>query len=282
MIALNEQHLIRACLESARAVVDEIIVGLDRRTRDRTPTIARRFGAKIIDVDWRDDFSYARNTVFDAATGDWLLVLDADDRLTPAGAEVIRCISRAADALVSRDVTALVFELQELALDGTDLGRWIGSARLFRASAGLRYSGRVHEEVVQNSQWAVLFDGPHIAHLGSDPLLREQRGKDERNMRLLELSLRDDPDHAGTHYNLARECSFAGDTAAAITHAQAALRANELAPFTQRTRLLPGVVTVLRELVATGSADWHGAVVGRASGSNAPDPNAYMRAMRHH
>lgn len=78
MIVKNEEkHLVR-CLRSVRDIVDEIIV-VDTGSTDRTKDIAKVFGAKVLDFPWTGDFSEARNHSLEQATGDWILILDADE-----------------------------------------------------------------------------------------------------------------------------------------------------------------------------------------------------------
>jgi glycosyltransferase involved in cell wall biosynthesis len=58
--------------------VDEIIV-VDTGSTDKTKEIATLFGAKVFDFPWTGDFSAARNHSLAQATGDWILVLDANE-----------------------------------------------------------------------------------------------------------------------------------------------------------------------------------------------------------
>ncbi|PKN18022.1 MAG: hypothetical protein CVU71_10890 [Deltaproteobacteria bacterium HGW-Deltaproteobacteria-6] len=82
MIVKNEEkHLVR-CLKSVRDVVDEIIM-VDTGSTDRTIDIGKIFGAKIFEFPWTGDFSAARNESLKYATGDWILILDADEVLSP-------------------------------------------------------------------------------------------------------------------------------------------------------------------------------------------------------
>lgn len=80
MIVRNEAAVLADCLRSVRAIADEIVIG-DTGSTDDTKAIAQAHGARIIDVPWRDDFAWARNQVLAAATGDWLLHMDADEVL---------------------------------------------------------------------------------------------------------------------------------------------------------------------------------------------------------
>jgi glycosyltransferase involved in cell wall biosynthesis len=83
MIVRDEEHNLGACLKSAADLVDEIVV-VDTGSTDRTREIARRFGARVFDVAWVDDFSAARNESLRHATGDWIFTVDADDRIDAA------------------------------------------------------------------------------------------------------------------------------------------------------------------------------------------------------
>lgn len=82
MIVRNEEHFLEACLTSIRDVVHEIVVG-DTGSTDRTPEIARDFGARLYHISWEDDFSAARNQILALAKGAWILSIDADERLHP-------------------------------------------------------------------------------------------------------------------------------------------------------------------------------------------------------
>ena len=81
-IAKNEEASLPKCLSSVKDVVDEIVV-LDTGSSDRTREIAQKFGAKVHDFQWCDDFAAARNEALKYVTGDWVLVLDADEAIAP-------------------------------------------------------------------------------------------------------------------------------------------------------------------------------------------------------
>jgi tetratricopeptide (TPR) repeat protein len=78
IIAKNEKEHLARCLNSAKPIVDEIIV-VDTGSTDETKDIATAFGAMVFDFEWADDFSKARNFALSKASGDWILVLDADE-----------------------------------------------------------------------------------------------------------------------------------------------------------------------------------------------------------
>ncbi|WP_028552050.1 glycosyltransferase [Paenibacillus sp. UNC451MF] len=80
MIVKNEEDTISNCLSSIADAVDEIII-VDTGSTDRTKAIVSEFTDKIIDFEWIDDFAAARNFAFQQATKEYILWLDADDKL---------------------------------------------------------------------------------------------------------------------------------------------------------------------------------------------------------
>lgn len=81
IITLNAVSQLEDCLKSAR-FADEIIV-VDSGSSDGTPALAERYGARVIQQDWLG-FGPQKQFAVDAATHDWVLCLDADERVSPA------------------------------------------------------------------------------------------------------------------------------------------------------------------------------------------------------
>ena len=78
MIVKDEESMLANCLKSVNGYVDEIIV-VDTGSSDRTVEIAEEHGAKVFHHQWENDFSKHRNQAIGYASGDWILVLDADE-----------------------------------------------------------------------------------------------------------------------------------------------------------------------------------------------------------
>ena len=87
IVAKNEAHNLAECL-SAVSWADERVVVVDSASRDATREIAES-KADVVIVRAFDDFASQRNCGLAAASGDWVLSIDADERATPALADEI-------------------------------------------------------------------------------------------------------------------------------------------------------------------------------------------------
>lgn len=98
----NEELNIGPCLDSVKEIADEIII-VDEESTDKTREIAEKFGAKIYKVKHEPIFHVTKQKALDLATGDWILQLDADEKVTPELArEIKKVISMSNDELVTR------------------------------------------------------------------------------------------------------------------------------------------------------------------------------------
>ena len=93
MIVKNEEKYLARCLRSAKPVVQEMVV-VDTGSSDRTRQIATAFGARVFDFEWVYDFSKARNFSLAQASGNWILILDADEILSPNTHDAFRSLAR--------------------------------------------------------------------------------------------------------------------------------------------------------------------------------------------
>jgi glycosyltransferase involved in cell wall biosynthesis len=87
VVARNEQARLPDCLASC-AFADEVVVVLDRTT-DGSAEVARAHGARVIEGAWELE-GERRNAGLAACTGDWILEVDADERVEPVLAAAIR------------------------------------------------------------------------------------------------------------------------------------------------------------------------------------------------
>ncbi len=152
VVAKNEAKNLADCLASARWA-DQRVVIVDAASRDATGEIARR-EADVVQVREFDDFARQRNAALAMATGDWVLSIDADERVSSAlAAEIRQVISDpAARYRGYRVPIASVILGRRFGFSGTQHDHPV---RLFRRDSG-RWSGLVHETVELDGPAATL------------------------------------------------------------------------------------------------------------------------------
>ena len=182
MIVRDEERFLPACLESVQGVVDEIVV-VDTGSQDSTVAIAEQFGARVLDHAWNDDFAAARNHALEAATGQFILALDADERLEARTAPRIREAVEAG----GWDVGLLPFV--NMSSDRPCGREWL-SCRVFRRTPHMRYIGRIHEQLMQQiPRVRTRVIDATVYHYGYQVSVFAERQKRVRNTRLIEQAL---------------------------------------------------------------------------------------------
>lgn len=223
MIVRDAAEQIEACLASARAVVDEMVVA-DTGSRDDTVARARGLGAHVIEIPWEEDFARARNRGLEAVGGDWVLVLDADERLdleeTPAqwraqmesGPDAFQVTIRN----YMRTSAGHIWDREARPNPADNQRRWPESApypsfvehenvRLFRRDPDLYFIGRLHESVGPRVLAAGKRLGKARGRLHHFGLALEAEAQAAKNLHYLELARRkcqDQPDDAQAHFEL--------------------------------------------------------------------------------
>jgi GT2 family glycosyltransferase/Flp pilus assembly protein TadD/glycosyltransferase involved in cell wall biosynthesis len=159
MIVKDEEPHLAKCLMSVKPVVDEMIV-VDTGSSDRSKSIAAALGAKVFDHPWANDFSEARNHSLSKASGDWILVLDADEVVSAMDHGLLRKITkkrpakRVAYTMVTRNYTNNPGAGGWVANEGRyaeeEAGKgWVSSTkvRLFVNDRRIQFVNPVHELV---------------------------------------------------------------------------------------------------------------------------------------
>lgn len=220
LIVKNEAAMLGPCLASLVGVADEVIV-VDTGSTDDTVKIALESGAKVSHLPWPRDFAAARNASLEQATGDWILVLDADERLTPDAGRHIRHLMQ---------FGGICFELRFLNyLNDTGEGEAMEHylTRLFPNRPHIRYQGVIHEQLVSLDPAQPLnrkgFSELMILHEGYRPGVVEAQGKQERNRDLLLQAVATEPANPFHRFNLALNHQNGGEPEQALAEFQACL-----------------------------------------------------------
>ena len=241
LIVKNEERFLAQCLASIKGLAHQVVV-VDTGSTDRTVEIAREHGAQVHSFAWCDDFSAARNAALEHVTGDWVLVLDADEELPPEQHAALRKLLHAPSVIAWR------LPLQDV---GREAEGCSYVPRLFRNAPGLFYVGRVHEQVfssveVRRQEWGLetRLGDAMLRHYGYTKELTLERDKVGRNLRLLEQAILELPGEANLLMNYGLELTRSGRREEGLAQYRAAFEAMAGLPPAQ-------VVPETREVLLT-------------------------------
>lgn len=194
MMVRDEEKNISRSLQSIENLVDEIII-IDTGSKDKTPDIAREFGAKVFHRKWANDFSFHRNQSIEQASGDWIMIIDADEEIIGKKKKLKKWIKKLPD-----DFSSIVIELRDMQDDDVYLS--FNSPRIFRKGK-IQYKNIVHNRPEFDGK-AVYCPFIQVKHYGYDLDDAGQDKKYRRTMSLLEERLRKDPEDWATYFYMAQ------------------------------------------------------------------------------
>lgn len=141
VITRNEAKMLPGCLRSL-TWIDELIV-VDSASQDETVTIAKKYSASVISIPPDTDYASARNAGMAAASGDWILYVDADERVTPELRREIKSVINSKLSVSSYKIPRMNVILGKWLLHG---GFWPDYVhRLFHKSDLIKWTGKLHE-----------------------------------------------------------------------------------------------------------------------------------------
>lgn len=187
MIVKNEESVIERCINSYKAIVDEIIV-VDTGSSDETKKIALELGADVYDFNWEGDFSAAKNFALGKATGNWVIFLDADEYFPNDMAKKIPDLVKKYGQGQRKIILTKMINIDE---DDGEILCDFSQARIFKNESTLRYSGKIHESLKSSGPKieAVLVDEKElkIMHTGYSKRLAEEKARRNLDMLLQEI-----------------------------------------------------------------------------------------------
>ena len=198
--AHNEEAVVKNLVESLKKQdypkdLLDIYVIADNCT-DRTAEIAKSMGCKVIEC--KDKFDYARNQYITNASSDWILSVDADERMLSSDLEKLRsylptCLS---DAVI----------LPNLQYYGD--GRWATwyLARIFRKNDRVRFDSPIHGSITKSTEGVLGFFSGAIHHYDGIMGMERRYEKRERNVELIKKQIELEPKRSSNYnYLLAEE-----------------------------------------------------------------------------
>lgn len=215
MIVKNEEKYIKMCLENAMKLADEAVI-VDTGSTDKTKEIINEVDGniKVIDYKWEDDFSKARNISIENATGEWILMLDADEKLLCNAEEVRKILEKGAfDGY--RMPLYNIMNINTVAYSAVYL-------KIFKNEKKYRYTGRIHEQlyipsmvdegnIIENKICKVI----HYGYLEST---FKEKDKASRNLEILKKELKEEPNSPFVYYNIGVSYVTAGNYEKALDY----------------------------------------------------------------
>lgn len=231
MIVKNESRCLEECLSRAEKLVDKIYI-TDTGSTDNTVEIAEKFHAHISHFTWQNDFAAARNYALAQSDCDWNLILDADEHLISGERKDL-------DALIERG--GYIGAIQRHDSYREENGE-ISKSRIYTTRfvpRGTQYAGRIHEQIVSDLPIA-----PLPLAFDHDGYLYENKGN--RNLEILMMQLKDQPEDSYALYQIAHTMRLLKDHKGAAPYFEAFYRLVPDSGTGYRTR---GVISYLYNLL---------------------------------
>lgn len=159
MIVKDEEGVLGQCLDSAKELVDEIII-VDTGSKDKTKEIAYRYTDMVYDFQWTDDFSAARNYSFSKATKDYIMWLDADDIILKKDLDQLKLLKKQLN--LEYDVIIMKYVVQRDPNGQETYACY--RERLVKRSNNFKWHDPIHEHInfygkVLNTEIAIIHTG---------------------------------------------------------------------------------------------------------------------------
>lgn len=199
MIVKDETDNIEKCLEYALPLVDEAIIvdtGSTDGTREKIEEIQRNNPIGLIDAIWENDFSKARNISIQEATGQYILILDADERVFAKKEQLIEHLNKTTSEAYYIPIYN-IYENREMTVSASMI-------RLYKNNHP-KYKGAIHEQLYINGHEAIAqninADIIKIYHYGYSKVIFDNKDKQKRNMDIIKKQIKEEPYEAFHRYN---------------------------------------------------------------------------------
>ena len=226
MIARQSAGTIKAALDGVGPWVDEMIV-VDTGSTDGTQDVARACGATVVQSDWPDSFAVARNESLRHAAGQWVFWMDSDDTITPENGRKLKDLVRAARKPSVMGFVARVRCPNAPAGGSYATATLVDHIKVIRNLPAIAFTGRIHEQVLPSIRALggdVEWTNVRVDHSGSDQSPQGRAGKQQRDIRLLQLQTQDEPDSTFAWFNVGMTLLDMGRPEAALDPLSRALQ----------------------------------------------------------
>lgn len=199
------------------------VVIVDTGSSDGTVEYLREQKVKFRQAKWNYNFAEIRNMLLENATGDYILMLDADERIDEEFVkemhEVVKTNEKSYEVKIINITDADRLNMSHI------------NIRLFKNDGKFYYSGNIHEQLTHPNGHSPKPTKLSLLHYGYTSEVIKAKGKIKRNMRILKMELRKDPNNAFHNFNMSTELVGVKKYNEAILHLKKAARHAKGASF---------------------------------------------------
>lgn len=200
MVKNEEKYLDETlyALNDLRKDINTELIILDTGSNDNTVEIAKKYTDKVYFANWNNNFADMRNMSISYASGDWILILDADEKLT--NYDKLKDFFYSDNCKKYNSATIQLKNIFDKKEESYNLSPLL---RMFKNIEGFGYDGTIHEQ--PRYQGPVYNNIAHFDHYGymySDEEIRQR--KTERNIKLLLQEIEKNPSDPYTNYQLGK------------------------------------------------------------------------------
>lgn len=241
MIVKDEEKYLDKTLTALKPLMKEVeseLIIVDTGSTDKTVEIAKSHTDKVYFKEWTGDFAEMRNESFKYATGEWILVLDADEELVEYEKFVEFIKSDKSKKYKSLGISLINF-LDE------NLTRYTRAPllRIFKNEKGFKYEGSIHEQPVYQFPIYNPVDGAmtfnHYGYIYEDESIRQKKMK--RNEENLIKELKKDPNNPYINYQMGQNYMVLNKVSEAIFYLEKSVKEYEK----RNTTYIPAITKLL-------------------------------------
>ena len=200
MVKNEERYLDKTlfALNNLRKDIDTELIILDTGSTDNTVEIAKKYTDKVYFAKWNDNFADMRNISISYASGEWILILDADEKLTNYDK-----LKEFFNSELHKKHNSATIELKNI-LDKKEKRYCLAPLlRMFKNVDGFGYDGAIHEQPrYKGPVYNNIASFDHYGYMYEDEEIRQK--KTDRNTKLLLEEIEKKPNHPYTNYQLGK------------------------------------------------------------------------------
>lgn len=218
MMKNEEEHLDRT-LSALKPLINDInseLIILDTGSTDKSVEIAKRYTDNLYFAKWNDNFADMRNLSISYSSGDWILIIDADEELISYERMIEFFNSN-----LYKNYNCASIELKNIMCEDGDTYDKASVPRLFRNEDSFRYEGAIHEQpIYRNPLYNNIASFNHYGYMFSDEEIKQKKLK--RNEAILMSEINKSPEDPYIYYQLGRNYTALGEKEEALSYIEKA------------------------------------------------------------